>query len=374
MIAGIRVGRILGIDIRLDVSWFVVFLLVFWTFAQAVFPHRVPGYGTGVYVAMALAGALLFFASVLLHELAHSAVARARGIPVEGITLFIFGGMARIRSEAESPRDEFLITIVGPLSSAAIGFALLAFAAAGAGVGLPASVTGVAGYLAVLNFALAAFNMIPGFPLDGGRLLRSLVWHLTGDLRKATRWASYTGRAFGYLLIALGILNLFGGGLVGGMWFIFIGWFLAQAAEASYRQLILRRILEEVRAFEAMTRMPETVQPDLTLSDLVDEYFLRRRYNSFPVQDEDGRLLGLITLSQVKEVDRDLWTTTVVSDVMKRLGEAVTVRPYDTLADVVTKLESAGVGRALVVDGGRLEGVISRADVAQWLQRYQQLH
>ncbi len=374
MIAGIRVGRILGIDVRLDISWFVVFLLVFWTFAQAIFPHRVPGRGTGVYVAMAFAGTLLFFSSVLLHELAHSAMARARGIPVEGITLFIFGGMARIRVEARSPKDEFLITIVGPLSSAAIGASLLAFATAGAAAGLPRPVTSVADYLGVLNFALAAFNMIPGFPLDGGRLFRSLVWHVTGDLRKATRWASYTGRAFAYVLIGLGIINLFIGGLVGGMWFIFIGWFLAQAAEASYRQLILRRILEDVHAFEAMTRAPETVPPDLSLADLVNDYFLRRRYNSFPVQDRDGRLLGLITLTQVKGVERDRWPTTAVSDVMKQLGEAVTVGPYDTLADVVSKLERAGVGRALVVNGGRLEGVISRADIAQWLQRYQQLH
>jgi Zn-dependent protease/CBS domain-containing protein len=374
MIAGIRVGRFFGIDVRLDVSWFVVLLLVLWTFAQAVFPSRNPGYSGAVYIGMAVAGALLFFGSVLLHELAHSAMAQARGIPVEGITLFIFGGMARIRSDAENPKDEFLITVVGPLSSAAIGLALLGFARLGEAQGMPVPVTGVADYLSLLNFALAAFNLIPGFPLDGGRLFRSLVWYLSKDLRKATRWASYTGRGFGFVLIGLGVLNLFGGSLVGGMWFIFIGWFLSQAAEASYRQLILRRILEGVRAFEAMTRAPETVRPDLSLRDLVDEYFLRRRYNSFPVESADGCLLGLVTLSQVKQIERDRWPTMRVSEVMKQVGEAVTVRPEDTLADVLTKLESAGVGRALVVEDGRLEGVISRADVAQWLQRYQQLH
>lgn len=374
MSAGIRVARFFGFDVRLDFSWFIIFFLVLWTFARAVFPYRTPGYSSGVYIAMAVAGALMFFGSVLLHELAHSAVARARGIPVEGITLFIFGGIARIRSDAENPKDEFLITVVGPLSSALIGLILLGFGRLGEAVGLPEPVTGVAGYLALLNFWLAAFNLIPAFPLDGGRLFRSLVWHVSKDVRKATRWASYTGRTFGLLLVGLGVISLFGGRLVNGMWLIFIGWFLSQAAEASYRQLILRRILEGVQAYEAMTRSPETVRPDLPLRDIVDDYFLRRRYNAFPVEDSDGRLLGLITLSQVKEVERDLWPTTPVESVMIQICEAVTVRPKDTLADVLSKLEGAGVGRALVVDNGNLEGVISRADVAQWLDRYQQLH
>jgi len=373
MIAGIRIARLFGFEIRLDLSWFVVFLLVFWTFAQGVFPSRVPGYSSAVYTTMALVGAILFFGSVLMHELAHSAVARARGIPVEGITLFIFGGVARVRSDVENPKDEFLITVVGPLSSAAIGLVLLVFARIGTRWGVANSVTGVADFLALANFILAGFNLIPGFPLDGGRLLRSLVWYVSKDLRKATRWASYTGRGFGLLLIGYGILNLFWGGLVTGMWFIFIGWFLAQAAEASYRQLILRRILEGVQASEAMTRAPETVRPELTLRDLVDEYFLRRRYNSFPVEDDQGNLLGLITLTQVKKVERERWPTTRVSEVMMPVSEAVIVQSRDTLAEVLAKLESEGVGRALVVDNGRLEGVISNADVAQWLDRYQKL-
>ena len=373
MMTGIRIARVLGFDLRLDLSWFVVFLLVLWTFAQYVFPGRVVGYGPVVYGAMAFAGAVLFFVSVLLHELAHSVVARARGIPVEGITLFIFGGMARVRADVENPKDEFLITVVGPLSSAFIGLILLGFARVGAAWGITEPVTGVASYLALLNLILAGFNLIPGFPLDGGRMFRSLVWYVSKDPRKATRWASYTGRAFGLLLIGCGILTLWEGGLVWGMWLIFIGWFLAQAAEASYRQLILRRILEGVTALEAMTRAPETLRPEVTLRDVVDQYFLRRRYNSFPVEDDQGNLLGLITLSQVKKVERDRWPTVRVGEVMMPLSETVTVRPHDTLADVLSKLEQAGAGRALVVDNDRLEGVISNADVAQWLERYQQL-
>lgn len=374
MTGGIRLARFFGFEVRLDLSWFVVFLLVLWTFAQTVFPQRLPGLSSLEYISMASVGALLFFASVLLHELAHSAVARARGIPVEGITLFIFGGMARIRSEATNPKDEFLITVVGPLSSAVIGLSLLAIARIAESAGLPVAVVAVADYLALLNFVLAAFNLIPGFPLDGGRLFRSLVWYVSRDVRKATRWASSTGRGFGFVMIGLGVISLFGGELIMGMWLIFIGWFLSQAAESSYRQLILRRILEGAKVQEAMTPNPETVQPDLTLRDLVNDYFLRRRYSAFPVEDAEGRVLGLITLSQVKEVDRDAWPITPVEHVMTKVCEAVTVSQEDSLAEVVTKLEGADFGRALVVSDGRLQGVISRADIAAWLDRYQKLH
>lgn len=374
MTGGLRIARFFGIEVRLDYSWFVVFFLVLWWFAQALFPQRHPGLGPATYVAMGVVGAFLFFSSVLLHELAHSAVARARGIEVEGITLFIFGGMARIRSEAETPKDEFLITVVGPLSSVLIGLALFGVARASELWGISVAVTGVADELAFLNFVLAAFNLVPGFPLDGGRLLRSLIWYVTGDLRKATRWPAITGRGFGFLLVGLGMLSLFSGLIVNGMWLVLIGWFLAQTAGASYRQLILRRILEGVLAREAMTRNPETVRPDITLSTMVDEYLLRRRYNAFPVEDDAGRLLGLITLAQIKAIDRDRWPVTEVGTVMMQVSDAATVRPDDSLAEVLSKMETVGVGRALVVNAGRLEGVITRADVAQWLERYQQLH
>lgn len=375
MTGALRIARFFGFEIRLDLSWFILFFLVIWTFGQAVFPQRAPGLSTTVYLAMAWVGALLLFASVLLHELAHSAVARARGVPVEGITLFIFGGMARIRSEATNPKDEFLITVVGPLSSAAVGLGLLVMARLAALLGLGRPAIEVLSYLALLNFVLAAFNLIPGFPLDGGRLLRSMVWHLTQDVRKATRWASLSGRGLGFLMIGLGIVGLFRGTIVGGIWLIFIGWFLAHAADASYRQVMLGRILEAVATREAMTRNPESVAPDLPLRDLVDDHFLRRRYGAYPVQDRDGKVLGLITLSQVKKVERHRWPVTTVREAMSPLSDAVTARPEDPLSEVLAKLERAGVGRALVIDSNeRLVGLISRSDLATWLDRYQQLH
>jgi CBS domain-containing protein len=197
---------------------------------------------------------------------------------------------------------------------------------------------------------------------------------VTKDVRKATRIAALSGQGFGYVMIGFGVFSLFKGFLVSGIWLIFIGWFLSQAAEASYRQLIMRRILQGVQVKEAMTRNPETVSADVTLRDLVDNYFLMRRYSAFPVVDSTGKPLGLITLRQVKEIERDKWPTTQVSSVMTRICEAVTVRPQDSLTQVLSKLEKAGVGRALVVADGRLEGLISNADVAAWLDRYQQLH
>ena len=197
--------------------------------------------------------------------------------------------------------------------------------------------------------------------------------HLTGDIRKATRWASLTGRAFGFVLIGLGVLQLFNRSFIGGIWFVFIGWFLAQAAEASYQQLIMRRILEGVRAREAMTQDPETVSPRLSLRELVDEYFLQRRYNAFPVVAESGELLGLVTLGQVKQVKRDEWHGTGVSDVMMPLDGAAVVKPDDSLAEALSRMQRADIGGALVVDYGLLEGVITRSDVSRWLERYQQL-
>ncbi|NIR45941.1 MAG: CBS domain-containing protein [Gemmatimonadetes bacterium] len=372
MTGGIRLGKLFGFEVRLDYSWFIIFFLVLWTFSASIFPQRHPNLSSLVYVVMGTAGALLFFVSVLLHELAHSAVARARGIEMAGITLFVFGGIAHSRMEAEEPKDEFLLTVVGPLSSVAIGLVFLAIDRLGAGAGLPTPITGVAAYLAFLNFILAGFNMVPGFPLDGGRIFRSIVWQITGDIRKATRWASRTGQGFGFVLIGLGILGFFAGNVIGGMWFVFIGWFLAGAAAASYRQLIVRRQLEQVNVRQAMTERPETVSPDLTLRDLVDNYLLQRRFSAFPVK-RDGDVVGLITLSQVKEVDRDDWPSTRVEDVMQPLEDAAVVSPTDHLAEALSRMQQSGAGRVLVIENGDLVGLVTRSDVANWLEHYQQL-
>ena len=304
---GIVLGKVSAFEISLDYSWFVIFFLILGTFTGAVFPAYIPGLSQRTYLVMGLAGTALFFACLLIHELAHAFAARARGIEVEGITLFIFGGMARMRTEAVRPWDEFVIAGVGPLASLVLGGLFYGLAVLADQQNWPLALYGVAGHLGFLNLALAVFNDLPGFPLDGGRLLRSVVWRITGSLRQATRVASVTGKGLGWLIIGVGVYSVFvTNQLVTGLWFIFIGWFLANAATASYEQILLRHVLEGRTAADTMTQHPGTVDPDVTLDALVRDYFMRRPYNSFPVTD-DGIVIGLITLSQVKQMDHSAW-------------------------------------------------------------------
>lgn len=370
--AGFSAGRFLGVDVRIDFSWFVIFGLILWSFTVAVFPSRLPGYPTLTYAIMGLAGALLFFVSLLLHELSHSVVARAKDIPVEGITLFIFGGVARTRLEAAKPGDEFQIAGVGPLMSFAIAAVLWLFAWAGERVGIAPPVLVVAGYLALLNLILALFNLLPGFPLDGGRLLRSAVWRWTGDLKRATRIASTGGRWLGYVLIALGLLQAFNGVVISGLWLVFIGWFLRNAAVASYRQHLVRDLLTDLTARQTMTPVPDTVQATTTLRALMDDYFLRRRFVAYPVVDGE-RPVGIVTLHQVKQVARDDWDTKTAADVMAHADAGLVVQPDDDMMIVVERLREAPVRRLLVMKEGQLEGIITPTDLVHLLERAQQM-
>jgi Zn-dependent protease/CBS domain-containing protein len=367
--AGVRVGSIGGVEISLDYSWFILFFLILGTFAGVVFPAHAPGIDRIGYLVMGTVGAALFFISLLLHELAHSFMAIRRGIGVEGITLFIFGGMARTERDASSPGDEFIIAVVGPLASFALAALFYTIAAAGAAAGAPLEVTVVAEYLGFLNLLLAIFNLFPGFPLDGGRLLRAFLWKLTGSMRRATEIASTAGRALGWGLIGLGLFSLLvGGALIGGLWLVFIGWFLGHAARSSYQQILLQEMLSPLTARQAMTPDPETVPPDLTVQELVHDFFLRRPYNSFPVT-QDGVPVGLVTLSQVKELDRSRWSDTVVADVMTPLQEVIVVTPDTGMIQVLEKMQRSQARRILVALDWQLIGIISATDLARWLDR-----
>ena len=364
---GFRLGRILGLEIHIDLSWLLILVLVVWSFSTSLFPTVAPDLSSRAHLLMGLVGAGLFFASLLLHEIAHSLMARSKGIEVESITLFIFGGVSRMREEAKTPEDEFLIAGVGPLSSlliAAVFWGLQALAAA-AGWGT-AAVT-VARYLAYLNLLLAGFNLLPGFPLDGGRLFRAAVWWWRDDLDTATRWASTGGQALGMLLAGFGILQLFAGNLLGGLWMGFIGWFLANAAKMSYRQHLLSAGLEGLTARDAMTADPSVVSPSLTVAELAEERFLREKHGAFPVV-EDGRPVGLVTLDETGGVPRERWGETRVRDVMIPLGDDVRVRPDDDLFEAIGKIAASPARRVLVVDEeGRLEGILSARDVTAWM-------
>ena len=368
-VPGIELGSIGGVEVSLDYSWFVLFFLIFGTFTGVVFPAYVPGLARGTYVAMGVVGTFLFFASLLAHELAHAFVAMWKGMEVEGITLFIFGGMARTKEEASRPVDEFLIAGVGPLMSGALAAGFYALAITADQHGWHPAVFGVAGHMAFLNLALAVFNVLPGFPLDGGRLLRSVVWQITGNLTKATHVATAAGKALGWLIVAGGVyLVLVSGELVSGLWFVFIGWFLANAADTTYQQVLLRQVLEGRTAADAMTPFPEVVEPDLTLDVLVNEYFMKRPYNAFPVT-EDGIVIGLITLSHVKQVDRSAWKLRKVADVMTPMVDTLIVSPSSPMTDVVERMSENETRRVVVADQWELRGIITGGDVANWLDR-----
>jgi Zn-dependent protease/CBS domain-containing protein len=368
---GFRIGRVFGFEIRIDSSWFILFALILWTFSYIVFPQHVPGRDVATYIIMGLSGTLLFFVSLLLHEIAHSLVARAKDIPVDGITLFLFGGMAHTRMEAETPGDEFLIAGAGPVMSVFIALVLGAIWSLGAGAGFDPTVLAVLQYIAALNVILAVFNLLPGFPLDGGRLFRAIVWKVTGDMRKATRIASHGGRVLAYILMAFGLLSAFAGNVLGGMWMVFIGWFLRNAAISSYQQHLLLSVLSGVRASQAMTPDPDTVPSHATVRELADDYFMRRRHAAYPVVD-DGTTMGIVTLHAVREVPREEWDARTAQDIMIPADDRIIVRGDDAMVAVMDRLGASPARRVLVMRGDRLIGIITPSDITFWLERARQ--
>jgi Zn-dependent protease/CBS domain-containing protein len=367
---GFRLGSIFGFEIRIDYSWFIIFFLILWTFGFGVFPAMYPEQDPGTYIVMALVGTLLFFASLLGHELSHSLVARRKGIPVSGITLFVFGGIAHAGTEFKKPADEFQIAGIGPVSSFVFAGLFYLIAWAGRAADWSLAVIGVASYLAFINLVLAVFNLLPGFPLDGGRLFRSIIWKYTGDLRKATRWSTAGGKVLGYLLIGLGLLNFFAGNLIGGLWSVLIGWFVRSAAETSYIQLVLRQSLGGVRATEVMTPNPYTVPADLTLERFVEEHVFQGRHHAYPAISNGGPV-GIITLDQVKQVPRDQWALREVSEAMAPLDDSMVAGPDEGMETVLDRLGESATRRLLVVRNGDLLGIITRSDLARWLERLQ---
>jgi Zn-dependent protease/CBS domain-containing protein len=360
-----RIGRIFGIDINIDSSWLIIFALVIWTLAGTYFPEQYPRWPTWLHWTVGVVTSILFFGSVLGHELAHSLVAIGRGEEVHSITLFIFGGVARITDEPDNPLTELLMAIVGPLLSLVIGmaFGILWFLTRG----LIQPVSALARYLSMINVSLAIFNLIPGFPLDGGRVLRALIWGLSGNLKMATRLASWAGQGIAFLFMLGGTWQIFEGRWLDGLWIIFIGWFLYSAATSGYRQVLVREMLGEIRAGDLMTSDFATVSGNLTLQQLVDEYVLRRREHSFPVADA-GLLRGIICLHDVKTVARERWPYTRVGEVMTPWAKLETVSPGDDGSAVLARLNARDVRQLPVVEGNRLIGLLRRSDVLRYLQ------
>ncbi|MFC2003346.1 site-2 protease family protein [Chloroflexota bacterium] len=364
MRSSFRLGRIAGIEIGIHYTWLLAFILIAWSLAQRFFPQTYPGWGLATYWVTGILAALLLFVSVLLHELAHSLVAQARGLAVRSITLFIFGGVSNIEEEAKRPRVEFTVAIVGPVTSlvlAGLFWGLLRV------VQTPDSpLAAMLSYLALINALLAGFNILPGFPLDGGRVLRSILWGTTGNLTTATNIAATVGRFFGWGLIAFGVFQLLSGNILGGLWIAFIGWFLSSAADASRREITLREHLSGVPVKKIMDPNTETISPQTSVGEVVQNIFLQRCRRAVPVCQDD-RLIGIVTLTDVKELPQHKWVQTSVEEIMSR-QPLYSVTTEDDLNSAMRLIAQHDVNQVLVLHQGRLVGLLSRADIIRHLQ------
>ena len=382
---GIRIAKLFGINIEVDWSWLLILLLVVWnlstTFAQV---HS--DWSTLFTVVLGILAALLFFLSVLLHELAHSLVAKSQGLPVNNITLFLFGGVSNIREEPKSPGNEFAMAILGPVTSIVIGLVLLLLA----GVGLQmqnlsqldpmeflqdlGALRTLAVWLGSINVILGVFNLIPGFPLDGGRVLRSIIWAITDNLRTATRWASYVGQGIAWLMITSGIamifgirIPFFGQGLINGVWLILIGWFLNNAAIRSYRQLVVRDVLENVPVRRMTKRNPPTVSGDISVENLIEDHIMQTDDHAFPVMEE-GKLAGIVCLDDVRRVPAAERPTKTVSEIMTPKSELITIGPNDPANDALEEISKRSIRQLIVLENGELFGLVRRRDIVRYLQ------
>ncbi len=365
----IPLGRILGISIGLDYSWFVIFALLTWMLAESYFPAEYKDWPPLLYWFIGAMTAAMFFVSVLLHELGHSVVALRYKIPVRSITLFLFGGVAQIGAEPPSAIAELLIASAGPLVSLIL--ALFFYTVQPLVVGIE-PILGLAKYLAYINFALAVFNLIPGYPLDGGRVFRAITWAITGNMRRATVIAANVGRFFAFLFIFVGVLQIVGGNFTGGLWIAFIGWFLDSAASAQVQQVMVQGLLSGHTVSQAMSTHCAHVAADLTLKDVVDEHILGSGQYCLLVNRGD-EVVGLITLQQIKEVPRAEWTTTRAGQVMLPLKELTSIAPDTKLWTALEKLDRNGANQLPVIRNGQVVGMLSREDVISFIRTLQEL-
>jgi len=358
-----QIGKIMGIPIRLHLSWFVVFGLITWALATQYFPQVAPELPQATNWLRGALAALLLFLSVIIHELSHSFVAKSNNIPIRSITLFIFGGVAQMEKEPSSPKIELIMALAGPFSSYGLSLIFFLFyKAAGDYQGLKA----IASYLSQINLILGTFNLIPGFPMDGGRVLRALIWKKSGDYLSATRKAARTGQSIALFFIFFGLISIFTG-YMGSVWFLLIGWFLYTAAQSSYRHAATRGILEGVRVRDVMVTEVITVDSDIPLSELVDNYFLRYGYGGFPVMQGE-RLAGIISLKEIRGLPRDRWAGTTAGDVMQAFNKFLVAHENDAVSSTFERMVQEDKARFLVINNDKLTGLITRSGIARYLQ------
>lgn len=385
MVGGFRIGRLFGIQLTIDWSWVFIFVLMTWNLFS-VFAEWHPSWSPLLALSTAAVASLAFFGSVLLHELAHALVAIAHGLRVKSITLFLFGGVSNIEREPPSPKVEFLTAIAGPVMSIGLGMSLLVLGmlitgATARSVASPAElmvglgpVTTLIVWLGPINVLVGLFNLVPGFPLDGGRVLRSAIWAATGNMRIATRWATGVGQALGWTMIVAGIamafgarVPFFGTGVVGGLWLAFIGWFLNGAASQSYARMALEDVLAGVTVGRIMRTDFAGISADLRLDAFVNQYLMASDERAFPVFRED-RMVGLVCLADVRKWPLDRWEATLVSDAMTPANELVVSSPDEPASEAMAKLTQLDVAQLPVLQNGRMVGLIRRRDIARWLE------
>jgi Zn-dependent protease len=365
----IHLGRISGIPIGANWSVIGIAVLICWTLADSVLPELVPGSTTSAYWVAGAVAAVVFLASLLAHELAHALVGRRNGVEVDSITLWLLGGVSRFRSEPSSADSELRIALAGPATSLGLAVGFGALATASGGLRLPDLITGTLGWLCVVNVMLGLFNLVPAYPLDGGRVLRAAAWYRSGDRLAATRTAAKVGRLFAWALIAGGMLLALGGAVLSGLWLVLIGWFLDNAGRVEAAVVVELSALGSIPVDRLMSKAPVTVPETATVDDLVHDYVLGHPHSAFPVVDPTGRPVGLVGLDHVRLVRPDRRRVMTVGEITEPLNEVAVVAPGDSGADALRAMMSSGSGRALVIDGqGRLVGIVSHVDLAHALQ------
>ena len=360
----LKLFRVLGFDVRVDISWTFFAILIAMSLALGFFPAVYEGWPASTYWWMAAGGVIGVFFSIVIHELSHSVVSRAFGTGMTGITLFLFGGVAEMKGEPESAKAEFFTAIAGPAISVVLGVLFLWIGSLGGDQ--PTPIFALSEYLGRLNFVLAVFNMIPAFPMDGGRVLRSILWAVKGDIRWATKWASALGGLFGFALIIAGLLAALGGGLVSGLWWVLIGMFIRGAAQSSYQQMEVRRLMGGVTVRDLMHKDAHVVPPSLTIGELVDRYVYEFQQTAFPVS-EHGDFVGVVDTAHVKALPREEWSRKTVRDVMTAPDKAALVDPAQDAILALQSLQQSGADTLIVTEGRRVLGTLSRSDVMKLL-------
>lgn len=364
---GYRLFRIFGFDIKLNLTWLLLALLITWTLGAGLFPADYPGLAPGTYWWMGVAGAIGILFSIVFHELSHSLVARRYGLHIRGITLFIFGGVAEMEEEPASPKVEFLMAVAGPLASLLLAVIFFAFEQLALAQHWHTAITGVSHYLVMINVIVAIFNLVPAFPLDGGRMLRAALWYWKKNLQRATYIASQFGLGFGLVLIIVGGLSFIQGNFIGGMWWILIGAFLRNAANGSYQQVLIREILSDKPVRQFMNNKPITVTPATTVEQLLEFFFYQYHHKMYPVVEADT-LLGCITLNDVRKIPREQWPDKTVQDLYTPSDETNSVSPATDTARLIARMMQPNANtRFMVVENGRLVGMISLKDLREYV-------